>query len=263
MDLDVLKVAVVPPICCWSGWKVAASVLSFDSEWENTPRETASRLEDDEQERQGSNFCRMVWCNTCSRNDLTANSLLRWVCRAAWERPRFNETWLDIRRLEWAWIFSRPSYYFDIILQKQYPVVLLETLENHKCSQSFIRPIWLLHEADLVLQEVCSAVGNCRILPHGPVTKCASMPVYSIEIPWVLPKHCKNGQWRVIKVPWRKLWWFSHICQGFGILLALSSTNDSSQSKGDISDATWCHVMPSSLVILSFLGMYPFQPRGL
>lgn len=36
MDLDVLKVAVVPPICCWSGWKVAASVLSFDSEWENT-----------------------------------------------------------------------------------------------------------------------------------------------------------------------------------------------------------------------------------
>ena len=170
MDLDVLKVAVVPPICCWSGWKVAASVLSFDSEWENTPRETASRLEDDEQERQASNFCRMVWCNTCSRSDLTANSLLQWVCNAAWERPRFNETWLDIWRLEWAWIFSRPSYYFDIILQKQYPVVLLETLENHKCSQSFIRPIWLLHEANLVLQEVCSAAGNCRILPHEPVT---------------------------------------------------------------------------------------------
>ena len=73
MDLDVLKGSAVPPICCWSGWNVAASVLSFDSEWEKT----ASRLQDDEQKRQASNFCGMVWCNTCSRNDLMANSLLR------------------------------------------------------------------------------------------------------------------------------------------------------------------------------------------
>ena len=76
----------------------------------------------------------------------------------------------------------------------------------------------------------------------------ASMPVYSIEIPWVLPIPAQTLQeWTVKgnKGPLKKtvMILFPHL-PGFwqaprpSILLALRSTNDSSQSKGDISDAT-------------------------
>ncbi len=106
MDLDVLK--GFERSCCSSHmlleWLERCSISPKLWFWMGKYfRIAASRLQDDEQKRQASNFCGMVWCNTCSRNDLMANSLLRWVCNAeACERPRFNETcWLEI------WIQAR------------------------------------------------------------------------------------------------------------------------------------------------------------